>query len=263
MKKEVSVKKSRVIDFQITLIAILCFGYWMYEVYAVPISNHKKIDPTTIYTSDSPDVEDPFGPFEIEPEAIEVPKSKPKIQPIDIVKPVADDTVDKTKVDDKTEENEPETQIETKTKSPTKKITKKVGKKTAPINSTKSGITGSNQPISSNVVDMFPVHPDCKKYSNNRDILECFEKKIQRLVQRRFNNSIGVDLGLKGNQRINVYFEIDKQGNISNIKARSKHKALAKEAKRVAKFLPKMQPAQKKGEKVTMSYILPITLDIR
>ncbi len=261
-KQDVNIKKSRLINVQISLIAILCFGYWMYEVYAVPIHKDIKPETDTIYTTND-GVEDPFGPFEVEPTA-SAAKSAPKIQPTEIIEPIIDDTKE---VPEKIEkDNKKELVVDnvesTDNNTPTKDNVSKGDTKSSPTANV-SGTSNNSKPLLSNAVDMSPVYPGCSKFSNNKDIMKCFESKIQRLVKRRFNNSIGADLGLDGIQRINVYFEIDKQGNITNIKARGKHKSLEKEARRVAKLLPKMSPAMKNGKNVTMSYVLPISLDVR
>jgi len=76
---------------------------------------------------------------------------------------------------------------------------------------------------------------------------------------------LGEELGLSGKQRIMLYFEIDKSGNVANISANSKGKikGLENEARRVARLLPKMEPAKVGKRKVKMSYTLPITFEIR
>ena len=57
-----------------------------------------------------------------------------------------------------------------------------------------------------------------------------------------------------------IKFKIDKNGNISNARARGPHKRLEKEAIRVVNLLPKMTPGKQRGRAVSVSYTLPITL---
>ncbi len=258
-KQDVNTKKSRLIDVQITLIAILCFGYWMYEIYAIPIHKPDKQVTEVVDAKIDDEPNEAFGPFTIYKEPVAIQPEAPKVQPQstpDIVEPVIDDTVvDNSDVTD----NNPKS-----TSTTSVNITKGADKPSAVT--TNSGSETTSSPAISygrNAVDIFPVHPDCIKFSNNEDILECFEKKLQKLVRRRFDDDLGAEHGLTGRQTVRVYFEIDTEGNISNIKGLSKHKVLVEEAERVAKLLPKMTPARKKGKKVRMSYVLPITLDMQ
>lgn len=86
---------------------------------------------------------------------------------------------------------------------------------------------------------------------------------MKHLILKKFNNRIGNDLGLKGRQRIMLYFEIDQKGVVSNIRANSKGHIfdLEKEAIRVAKKIPTMEPARAGNEKVKMAYSMPIVFD--
>jgi len=52
-----------------------------------------------------------------------------------------------------------------------------------------------------------------------------------------------------------MQFEIDKNGNIVNIKARAAHRRLEKEAKRVLLKLPQMEPAKQRNRKDTALWI--------
>ena len=60
-----------------------------------------------------------------------------------------------------------------------------------------------------------------------------WRKEVSSFVASRFNTTFGKDLSLKGKQRINVIFKIDKTGNVIDIRARAQHKALEAEAIRV------------------------------
>ncbi|WP_010522179.1 hypothetical protein [Aquimarina agarivorans] len=71
-----------------------------------------------------------------------------------------------------------------------------------------------------NTVEFLPIFPGCDKYSTNNERAICFQEKVQRMVLRRFNNGLGDELGLSGKQTIFLYFEINENGLVSNIKAR-------------------------------------------
>jgi protein TonB len=67
------------------------------------------------------------------------------------------------------------------------------------------------------------------------------------------------DLGLtEGMKRISVQFIIDKNGMVTNIKARAPHPRLQKEAIRIIKLLPKMSPGRQRNKAVNVRYNLPI-----
>ena len=265
-KKDVNIKKIRLIDMQITLIAILCFGYWMYDVYANPIHKPSKPDDKIVYQSNTNDLKS-IGPVKVyvEPQKnIEIKRNEPVSQP-DEIELIIDDTKEIPEIKKETIENK-KPEIATSFKDFDEKGTATENVVSRKKNNKYNAVTqGIDKPATKFAVDMFPMHPGCAKFSNNRDILACFKKKIQRLVLRKFNNSLGSELGINGKQHIDVYFEIDTEGNITNVKYRSygKHKALEKEAKRVTYMLPNMKPAIRKVKKVRMSYNLPIILDIR
>ncbi len=112
-------------------------------------------------------------------------------------------------------------------------------------------------------IEQPPVYPGCEKFKDNKAKLKnCMSKKIERFINRKFDKSIAEDLGATGIIRINVQFEIDKNGNIRNIQARSRYKELEYEAKRVISKLPKMQPGQQRGKPTKVRYNLPIVFRI-
>jgi len=55
-----------------------------------------------------------------------------------------------------------------------------------------------------------------------------------------------------------VVFKINKEGEIIEVKSRGSHPELEAEAKRVIEGLPTMIPGEHNGQKVRVSYALPI-----
>jgi periplasmic protein TonB len=112
------------------------------------------------------------------------------------------------------------------------------------------------------IIENVPVFPGCT--GNNKELRACFSAKISKFVSKKFNSDLASDLGLTPGsiQRIFVMFKIDKNGNITNIKARAPHKKLQVEAIRVIKLLPKMTPGRQRGKPVGVSYGLPIVFKI-
>ncbi|ULC59411.1 energy transducer TonB [Flaviramulus sp. BrNp1-15] len=109
-----------------------------------------------------------------------------------------------------------------------------------------------------------PIYPGCEKAKNNNERKKCMSEKITKLVQRKFNGSdIAVDYGLTGKQKIDVEFTIDKTGHVTNIKTRSPHPKLDKEAVRVINFIPEMTPGKQRDKNVGVIYNLPIIFQVQ
>jgi len=113
------------------------------------------------------------------------------------------------------------------------------------------------------VIDQVPVYPGCENLSTNEERKQCFADKITQLVSENFDTAIGKKIGLEGRQRITVQFKIDKDGNASDIIARSPDKALVEEAERVMNLIPQMKPGEHNGKEVGVSYSLPIIFEVR
>lgn len=76
--------------------------------------------------------------------------------------------------------------------------------------------------------------------------------------------SIGDSLSLKPGEVIKVYvaFNINEEGEVENIRAKSRNPRLEQEAIRLVKTLPKFEPAMKNGERISVQYSLPIIFQI-
>ncbi len=112
------------------------------------------------------------------------------------------------------------------------------------------------------LVERVPTFPGCK--GNNEQLKKCLSEKISRFISRHFNTGIAEDLGLSGERvRIMTMFTIDKNGDIVNIKTRSKYKDLENEARRVIQKLPKMQPGKQRDRPVNVTYSLPIVFNVQ
>lgn len=110
-------------------------------------------------------------------------------------------------------------------------------------------------------VENVPIFPGCK--GNNQELKNCFNKKIQKHFQRKFNSDLPNELGLSpGKKRVTMIFKIDKIGNIIDIITKSPHPKLDKEATRIIKLLPKMKPGKHQGKPVRVKYTLPMRIDV-
>jgi len=102
-----------------------------------------------------------------------------------------------------------------------------------------------------------PIFAGCEGLEKEES-KRCFTKGISNFINKRFNT--GVADNLSGKQKIWVEFKVDKNGKIVDIKARSLHKSLEKEAIRVVEKLPAMTPGMQRKRPVSVKYTLPIAL---
>ncbi len=111
------------------------------------------------------------------------------------------------------------------------------------------------------IIEDVPVFPGCK--GNKVELKACFNKKMQKHFQRKFDADLPNDLGLSpGKKRIIMLFKIDKFGDIVGIRAKAPHPRLQKEAIRIVKLLPKMKPGRQRGKPVGVKYTLPMRIDV-
>lgn len=112
------------------------------------------------------------------------------------------------------------------------------------------------------VIENVPIYPGCENAGNNAAKKKCMSEKVQKFVQKKFDTDLANDLGLEGRQRISVQFKIDKNGNVTNVRARAPHPRLEQEAIEVVKSLPKMTPGRQRGQAVGVLYALPILFQV-
>ncbi|PHR70163.1 MAG: energy transducer TonB [Lutibacter sp.] len=111
-------------------------------------------------------------------------------------------------------------------------------------------------------VQEVPIFPGCEKVKESKR-RACFEKKLHKFVQKKFNGELSIQLGLpSGVQKIYVQFLITKTGDIEVIGGRAPHKKLMTEGKRVVKKLPRMIPGKQNGKEVGVKYMLPISFNV-
>ncbi len=119
------------------------------------------------------------------------------------------------------------------------------------------------EPVPFEFIEDVPIFPGCESLDDNEERKACMSEKISRFITKRFNTGLGEDLGLSGINRVTIMFEIDKNGDVKNVKARGPHKLLEEEGKRVIKLLPTMEPGKQRGKPVPVRYTLPINFKIQ
>lgn len=104
-----------------------------------------------------------------------------------------------------------------------------------------------------------PVFKGCEGLSKEEN-KKCFDKKMNKFVQRHFDPSIANDLGLNsGKYRIQTQFIIDDKGNVVDIKIRAPHNRLKKQTQELIEKLPKFTPGKQRNRSVKVRYTLPIS----
>lgn len=109
------------------------------------------------------------------------------------------------------------------------------------------------------VIEEPPIYPGCEGLSKNK-AKKCFKDAVDKFIRKNFNTNIANDLRLKGLQRITGFFKINRDGDVVDIRARSKNPYLEIEAERVIGLLPKMTPGKQRGKAVSVRYTLPIRI---
>ena len=111
------------------------------------------------------------------------------------------------------------------------------------------------------VIENVPVFPGCE--GTEEELKVCIQENITNHVAKNFNSGLAKTLGLKpGIKRVFVIFKINKEGNITDVRARAPHENLEEEAVRVVSSLPKMIPGKYGGQAVGVKYSLPIAFKV-
>lgn len=108
------------------------------------------------------------------------------------------------------------------------------------------------------IVENPPEFKDTPKSLSRSEKREYLSNRITEIVKNNFNQEIANTLGLKGKQRIFTQFTVNEEGLVDDIKIRTNHQALEKEAVRVLKLFPQFKPAQQRGRNIAAVYSLPI-----
>lgn len=188
--------------------------------------------------------EDPIPTIVIETPKTEVPKTLPtlKVEPVDII--IVDNN---THTDDnmvfKPVDDTPQKSLDDKLKGIVEQIV---------VEDDTFDFVG---------IEQVPIFPGCK--GSNEDLRKCFSEQVNNFVAKNYNPDLAQQLGLDaGIKKIHVQFIVDKKGEISDVKVRAPHTSLAKEAERVVRLLPKMEPGKQNKDDVSVKFQLPITLKV-
>lgn len=112
------------------------------------------------------------------------------------------------------------------------------------------------------VIEKVPIYPGCEGLKDNESLKNCMFRNIYEHINKNFDISFARELGLVGKQRIEVGFTINKNGYITDIKAKGPHPRLEEEAHKIMTSFPIMIPGEQKGEPVGVRYLLPIVFEV-
>ena len=118
-----------------------------------------------------------------------------------------------------------------------------------------------NKSVPFAIVTNPPEFPNTPSGMNNAERRKYFSDLMQQHIKTHFNEKI-LDTTILGRHRISTQFKIDVTGKVTDVKVKSEYEALEKEARRVLELLPLFKPSKNnKGEKVAVTYALPIILE--
>lgn len=239
-KHEVNLQKNSTLYFQIGLILCLLGVFTLFEMQF----KSQNLE-TASLTPDDVSIDYQMDQVkEYVPEKKEAPKTKAPVKIIDVIKVIDNEPKEVLKEIITSEQNN--------TPEPT---ILDPGEIVEP--------TKIDDDIHISRVQFAPIFPGCEKLELNSQRVKCLNEKLGKLVRNKFNSEIATDYGLTGVQRINVEFKVDKTGNITDIRTRSPHPQLDKEALRVANKIPKMTPGKMGETPVNVIYNLPITFKVQ
>ena len=113
-----------------------------------------------------------------------------------------------------------------------------------------------------NSVERIPIYPGCEVNMKNKQLRNCFQKKIQTHINKNLRYpEFAQKTGVQG--RVFVQFIIDKDGSIVGIRTRGPHPILEIEAKRIISILPKFIPGYVDGKAVRVPFSMPITFKLQ
>lgn len=106
-------------------------------------------------------------------------------------------------------------------------------------------------------VENAPVFPGCEGLSPAAG-KKCFKEKVAQLVKTEFDFNIPKSLKNLKSHQVEVFFMVNKDGEISNLKVRKTDIQIQAEATRILRKIPHMKPATHQGKKVAVLYSFPI-----
>jgi protein TonB len=261
VKTSVSTRAPRFLFFQIGIAAVLLFSLIVLESYT-----YEPKGPVRVYNyvDENPENEWVDSVYTIIPNQ---PKPQPQPSPRATSKAPVSTPVTTTETDNwlKVDNTEIQQEINKRNDEYKKTDTEKSNEANTETNNQKDAPVDNKpaKPVPIAVVSRMPIFPGCEKYTDQVKARECFQEKIKRFVQRKFDTTVPTDLKEGDMVHIHVQFTIDKDGSIQDIKTNKVHQSLIDEAIETIGRLPKFEPGQVNGKPVRVIYTLPINFRVR
>jgi hypothetical protein len=100
-------------------------------------------------------------------------------------------------------------------------------------------------------VEIAPVYNGCEELSIEQT-RECFNEKVAAFVKREFNLSLLKELNLSEPKKVEAFFIITENGNLTGMKVRDAEVTIQAEILRVLRKMPIMKPAINNGKSVSV-----------
>ena len=236
-KHDVNLRKSTVVYFQIGLIVALVLVITVLEL-KTPVTPYQLPPAPDIATVSMDDWNEPIRREEVKEQQPKAPKVSELLPPV--VEPI-DDEIQVDFID------------------PTPPVVDE------PVNAD-SFESIPDDPVETTsfiAVERVPVFPGCEGLTSNAELKACMQEKMNSFIQRNFNTRLGEEYGLEGMNKVDIQFTIDEFGKVIDLKTRAPHPALEKEAERVMKKLPKMEPGKQRDRNVRVIYYQPIRFQVQ
>ncbi len=107
-----------------------------------------------------------------------------------------------------------------------------------------------------------PVFPGCES-APKEELVACFHAQLLREISKDFEYPV-MPKEMNIEERIFVRFEINKKGKVVHAKVvKGNDPDLKKEALRLVRSIPDMQPATQRGKPVSVSFTIPISFSLK
>lgn len=108
----------------------------------------------------------------------------------------------------------------------------------------------------------YPVFRGCDESMTNTELKKCSQEKIKNFIKMSFDiGKADVALPLEKSTKFQLDFIINKKGKVEQVNAKANHRAIAIEAIKVAKRIPKFKkPGTSDGKAVEVPYSLLMTI---
>ncbi|WP_108869689.1 energy transducer TonB [Aquimarina aquimarini] len=101
-----------------------------------------------------------------------------------------------------------------------------------------------------------PMWPKCDR--SRQTPVECFDQKLRNHIIQNFEYpDVALNEGLSGT--VTIEFIVNKKGKVEVIEVTGAHRYLQREAIRIIRAIPKMQPGKWGNKPIAVAYVVPIT----